>query len=161
MNSVVKFSRILFNILLITFLLSCQTKHNSTNTVEKTLVKKVSPLTFEDTYKTIKDRVEKNPNLKLLFELDHSANASKNGLSLRPTKLLIFGNPKVGTPLMNTSPTLAIDLPQKIIIYKEKEKVYLTYNNLSYLRERHKITGKDALIKKISEVLDKITTIEK
>ncbi len=161
MNSVVIFSRILFNILLIIFLSSCQTRQNSINTVEETLMIKVSPLTFEDTYKTVKDRIEKNPNLKLLFELDHSVNASKNDLSLRPTKLLVFGNPKMGTPLMNASPTLAIDLPQKIIVYKEKEKVYLAYNSLNYLRERHKIKGKDALIKKISEALDKVTTIEK
>ena len=141
-------------------LISCESKTQKTLPMTDSLIIKTSPLDFETTFKTIKDRIENNPNLKLLFELDHSANAEKKGLSLRPTKLLVFGNPNLGTPLMNVSPTLAIDLPQKIIIYKEDEKVFIAYNNPSYLKERHAITGKDELLTKISGALHKITTLE-
>lgn len=142
------------------FLSSCQTTENKSTNMKETLTIKVSPLEFEETFKTINGRIENNPNLKLLFELDHSANAEKKGLTLRPTKLLVFGNPNLGTPLMNVSPTLAIDLPQKIIIYKEEGKVYVAYNTPSYLKERHAIEGKDELLNKISGALDKITTLE-
>lgn len=123
------------------------------------MLKKVL-LDFQTTYLQVKSKIENNPNLKLIFELDHSENASKKDLSLRPTKLLIFGNPNLGTPLMNVAPTLAIDLPQKIMIYEESGKVFITYNNPEYLKERHNIEDKDELLNKISNVLNKLTTVE-
>ncbi len=150
----------LFIVFFAILLSSCQTTENKSINMKETLTIKVSPLEFEETFTTIKGRIENNPNLKLLFELDHSANAEKKGLSLRPTKLLVFGNPNLGTPLMNVSPTLAIDLPQKIIIYKEEGKVYIAYNNPSYLKERHAIEGKEELLNKVSGALNKITTLE-
>jgi uncharacterized protein (DUF302 family) len=74
-----------------------------------------------------------------LFALvDHSGEAEKVGLRMPPTKLLIFGSPKAGTPLMLTSPSIAIDLPLKILIWEDAQgKVWLTYNSPSYLQERH------------------------
>lgn len=123
------------------------------------LVVKESTLDFETTYTTIRDRIFNNPNLKILLELDHSKNAISNGLALRPTKLLIFGNPNLGTPLMQVSATLAIDLPQKVIVYKEKEQVFIAYNDPAYLKERHSIEGKGDVLSKIIEALDKITSL--
>ncbi|WP_095075068.1 DUF302 domain-containing protein [Tenacibaculum jejuense] len=128
--------------------------------MNNSLIVKESPLDFQTTYTQVKSKIENNPNLKLIFELDHSENASKKDLSLRPTKLLIFGNPNLGTPLMNVAPTLAIDLPQKIMIYEEAGKVFITYNNPEYLKERHNIEGKDELLNKISNALNKLTTVE-
>lgn len=74
-----------------------------------------------------------------LFALvDHSGEASKVGLSMPPTKLLIFGNPKAGTPLMLAAPSVALDLPMKILIWQDSGgKVWLSYNSAAYLQERH------------------------
>ncbi len=74
-----------------------------------------------------------------LFALvDHSGEAAKAGMKMRPTKLLIFGNPKAGTPLMQASPSVAIDLPLKILIWEDAAgKVWVSYNSPAYLRERH------------------------
>ncbi|WP_299715915.1 DUF302 domain-containing protein [uncultured Tenacibaculum sp.] len=138
---------------------SCQQKEKNKK-MSDSFIKKESPLSFQATYEKVKNNIESNPNLKLIFELDHSENASKKGLSLRPTKLLIFGNPNLGTPLMEVAPTLAIDLPQKIMIFEEAGKVFITYNNPEYLKERHNIEGKDELLNKISNALNKLTTVE-
>jgi len=74
-----------------------------------------------------------------LFALvDHSGEAEKAGMKMSPTKLLIFGSPKAGTPVMLASPSIAIDLPLKILIWEDSnEKVWISYNSPTYLRERH------------------------
>jgi len=76
-----------------------------------------------------------------LFALvDHSGEAAKAGIKMRPTKLLIFGNPKGGTPVMLAAPRSAIDLPLKILVWEDVQgKVWVTYNGPSYLQERHNI----------------------
>jgi uncharacterized protein (DUF302 family) len=74
-----------------------------------------------------------------LFALvDHSGEAEKAGMKMRPTKLLIFGSPKAGTPLMLAAPSIAIDLPLKILIWEDGQgKAWLSYNSPAYLLERH------------------------
>jgi len=74
-----------------------------------------------------------------LFALvDHSGEAAKAGLEMNPTKLLIFGSPKVGTPLMVAVPSIAIDLPLKILIWEDSHgKTWVSYNSPEYLLERH------------------------
>jgi uncharacterized protein (DUF302 family) len=74
-----------------------------------------------------------------LFALvDHSGEAEKVGMKMRPTKLLIFGSPQAGTPLMLAAPTVAIDLPLKILVWEDVQgKVWLSYNSPEYLKERH------------------------
>ena len=76
-----------------------------------------------------------------LFALvDHSGEAAKAGMKMCPTKLLIFGNPKGGTPVMLAAPSSAIDLPLKILVWEDVQgKVWITYNSPSYLQERHNI----------------------
>ncbi len=76
-----------------------------------------------------------------LFALvDHSGEAAKVGLSMPPTKLLIFGNPKGGTPLMLASPGIAIDLPLKILVSEDASgKVWVSYNSPAYLKQRHNL----------------------
>jgi uncharacterized protein (DUF302 family) len=86
-------------------------------------------------------------NLKAILEakgvtlfavIDHSGEAAKVGLTMRPTKLLIFGSPKAGTPLMLAAPTIAIDLPLKILVWQDaRGKVWLSYNSPEYLAQRH------------------------
>jgi len=74
-----------------------------------------------------------------LFALvDHSGEAEKMGMKMRPTKLLIFGSPKAGTPLMLAAPSIAIDLPLKILIWEDSGgKVWVSYNSPAYLQQRH------------------------
>jgi uncharacterized protein (DUF302 family) len=72
--------------------------------------------------------------------IDHSGEAIKAGMKMPPTKLLIFGNPKAGTPVMLAAPSSAIDLPLKILIWEDAQgKAWVTYNSPAYLQERHNI----------------------
>jgi uncharacterized protein (DUF302 family) len=72
--------------------------------------------------------------------IDHSGEAAKAGMQMRPTKLLIFGNPKAGTPVMLAAPTSAIDLPLKILVWEDVQgKVWVSYNSPDYLQERHNV----------------------
>jgi uncharacterized protein (DUF302 family) len=76
----------------------------------------------------------------LFATVDHSGEAQKVGMKMRPTKLLIFGSPKAGTPLMQVAPSVAIDLPLKILVWEDaKGTVWLSYNSPKYLQERHGI----------------------
>jgi len=76
--------------------------------------------------------------IALFAVVDHSGEAKKAGLKMPPTKLLIFGNPKAGTPIMLAVPSSAIDLPLKILIWEDAEgKVRVTYNSPAYLQQRH------------------------
>jgi uncharacterized protein (DUF302 family) len=88
-----------------------------------------------------------------LFALiDHSGEAEKAGMKMRPTKLLIFGNPKAGTPVMLAAPRSAIDLPLKILIWEDAQgKVWASYNSPDYLQERHSLPP---------ELLQNITVVE-
>ncbi len=72
--------------------------------------------------------------------VDHSGEAEKAGLKMRPTKLVIFGNPKGGTPVMVAAPTIAIDLPLKILVWQDADgKVWCSYNDPEYLQQRHHV----------------------
>jgi len=76
--------------------------------------------------------------ITLFALIDHSGEAEKVGMKMPPTKLLIFGNPKGGTPLMLAAPSIAIDLPLKILVWQDAQgKVWLSYNTSEYLEERH------------------------
>lgn len=77
-------------------------------------------------------------NVTLFSLVDHSGEAEKIGLTMRPAKLLIFGNPQAGTPLMQASPLTAIDLPLKVLVWEDdQKKVWLSYNAPEYLQQRH------------------------
>ena len=76
--------------------------------------------------------------VRLFAVIDHSGEAEKAGLNMRPTKLLIFGNPRAGTPLMVASTTVAIDLPLKILVWADDEgRAQISYNSPAYLQARH------------------------
>ena len=76
--------------------------------------------------------------IEIFALVDHSGEAEKVGLKMPPTKLLIFGNPKGGTPLMLAAPSVAIDLPLKILVAEDSQgKVWISYNSPDYLKERH------------------------
>lgn len=122
------------------------------------IISKISKQDFETTYQTLKGAIENNPNLKIVAELNHSANAESVGLDLKPTRIIMFGNPNLGTPLMQNVQTVGLDLPQKILVHQDEEgQVIVSYNNPLYLKERHGITDKDAVLEKIAGALNKLT----
>ena len=101
------------------------------------IVNKPSKHSVEQTVETLSN-ILKSKGVAVFALIDHSGEAEKVGLKMRPTKLLIFGNPKAGTPLMLASPSSAIDLPLKLLVWEDAQgKVWVSYNSPEYLRERH------------------------
>jgi uncharacterized protein (DUF302 family) len=100
------------------------------------------------------ETVLKKKGMTIFTRVDHTSGAEKAGLKLRPTELLIFGNPKAGTPLMLCSQTAALDLPQKALAYEdEKGQVWLAYNNPAYIADRHNIKGCEKPLQKVTNAL--------
>ena len=86
------------------------------------------------------EKVLKSKGMTVFARIDHAAGAKKVGKELAPTELVIFGNPKVGTPLMQCGNSVAIDLPQKALIWQDKGgQAWLSYNDPNYLAKRHSI----------------------
>ena len=118
-----------------------------------------SPFTVKESAARF-EKVLKSKGLTVFARINHSKNASSVELELMPTEVIIFGNPKVGTPLMQCSKMVAIDLPQKALFWTdEKGQSWLSYNNPEYLKDRHNIVGCDRVIEKISGVLDKLSKV--
>ncbi|MDT8452066.1 MAG: DUF302 domain-containing protein [Gammaproteobacteria bacterium] len=103
------------------------------------------------------DRLEnalKTKGMTVFKRISHSDNAEKVGLDLRPTELLVFGNPKLGTLLMQCQQLSAIDLPMKALAYEDEQgQVWLAYNKPEYLENRHRIKNCDEALQKISKAL--------
>jgi len=103
----------------------------------KGIMDKLSNHSVDQTVEKLKNILQAK-GVALFALVDHSGEAEKVGMKMRPTKLLIFGNPKAGTPLMLAAPSIAIDLPLKILIWEDAQgKVWVSYNSPAYLRERH------------------------
>ena len=97
------------------------------------------------------EAVLKSKGVAVFARIDHSAEAEKAGLKMRPTQLLVFGNPKAGTPLMNASPSIAIDLPMKALAWEDESgKAWVGYNSPAYLKQRHDV--KDELVKNLAVI---------
>jgi Uncharacterized conserved protein len=91
----------------------------------------------DETVKKLKGILQAK-GITLFALVDHSGEAAKVGTTMRPTKLLIFGSPKAGTPVMLAAPSSAIDLPLKILVWEDAQgKVWVTYNSPAFLQERH------------------------
>ena len=108
--------------------------------------------------KTTADRLESilgQKGMKVFIRINHAAGAANVGKKLRPTELIIFGNPKVGTPQMQCSQSVAIDLPQKALIWQDdRGSVWLSYNDPDYLNERHELKGCTEVVKKVKKALN-------
>jgi len=84
------------------------------------------------------EEILETKGVRVFALVDHSGEAEKAGMEMRPTKLLIFGNPKAGTPLMTASPSIALDLPMKALVWEDADgKVWISYNSAAYLQARH------------------------
>lgn len=95
--------------------------------------------------------------MNVFADIDHGKAANKNGIELLPTELIIFGNPKIGSPIMACKRSMAIDFPQKMLVWKDRAgQVWLSYNDPFYLADRHKLPEHcRGNLKKISAVLNK------
>jgi uncharacterized protein (DUF302 family) len=106
---------------------------------ENGIVRIASQHSVDDTVKKLEGILQAK-GVKLFAVVDHSGEAEKAGLKMPNTKLLIFGSPKAGTPLMVASPSVALDLPLKILIAEDGEgKVWVSYNAADYLQRRHNL----------------------
>ena len=120
-------------------------------TTDNGVVRVASQHTVADTVAKLESILQAK-NVKLFTIVDHSGEAEKAGLKMPNTKLLIFGNPKSGTPLMLASPSIALDLPLKILVAEDATgKVWISYNSPAYLQQRHNLPA---------ELLPNIAVIE-
>lgn len=100
------------------------------------------------------ERAIEDADPMLIATVDHAENAASVGEDLRPTRLLIFGNPAAGTPLMQETQTVGIDLPQKMLVWEDENgSVNVTYNDPEYIATRHGIDGQEELLDMVSDAL--------
>jgi len=126
-----------------TLALSAASLHASGNG----MISRSSKYPVAETVTRIED-VLKAKGVTVFARIDHSAEAEKAGLKMRPTQLLVFGNPKAGTPVMKAAPSAAIDLPLKALVWEDEQgKVWVAYNSPDYLKQRHGIP--DDLVKNL------------
>lgn len=106
---------------------------------ETSIVTQASSHSVEETVERLTDILHAK-GIQLFALVDHSGEAAKVGMGMQPTKLLIFGNPRAGTPVMLAAPTSALDLPLKILVWQDGEqRVWLSWNAPEYLQQRHSI----------------------
>jgi len=110
-----------------------------TTTTSSGIINKASNHSVDQTVDRLKNILQ-SKSVTLFALIDHSGEAEKVGMKMPPTKLLIFGSPKAGTPLMLAAPSIAIDLPLKILIWEDAPgKVWVGYNSAEYLQQRHSL----------------------
>lgn len=142
---------------LILFLFFLVTLVNAETVQPDGLLVKSSQYSVSETLDRLENIIKKK-GITVFARINHAQGAKNAGLALEPTELLIFGNPKLGSPLMQSQRTVAIDLPLKAIAWQDKEgKVWLGYNAPEYIAKRHGIKDQQAIVKKMTGVLNKLT----
>lgn len=127
------------------------------NPANNGLVHLASPYSVAETTKRLESTLQAK-GIRLFCHIDHSGEAEKIGMKMHPTQVLIFGNPQSGTPLMLASPTAAIDLPLKALLWEDAgKKVWVTYNSPEYLEQRHNISLE--LLKNIALIGDLLKSV--
>ena len=122
------------------------------------LISTKSHYTVDETLERL-EFVVKKKGLTVFARIDHAAGANKVGQELRPTRLLFFGNPNIGTLLMQSNQVAGIDLPMKALAWEDDSgQVWLTYNTAEYLASRHKIEDREAVVDKMTGALEKFTS---
>jgi uncharacterized protein (DUF302 family) len=120
------------------------------------LVTKLSPLSVADTVARLSDEIAAR-GLKLFSVIDHSGEAHAAGLELRDTKVVVFGSPQAGTPVMDAVPLIALDLPLKVLVWADGDQTKLTYLSPAGLAERYglseRLAGRFAGIDKVTDAV--------
>lgn len=121
------------------------------------LINKTSSYSVQETMDRF-EKIVRDKGFNVIARVNHTAAAKKSGSTLRPTELLIFGNPKLGTQLMQSTQTIGIDLPLKVLIWEDaKGVVTLSYNDPAWLQKRHGITDRDKAFAKMTGALNKFS----
>jgi uncharacterized protein (DUF302 family) len=121
------------------------------------LVSKKSGVGVAETLDRLEAVLEKK-GITIFSRVSHTAGAEDAGIELRPTELLIFGNPKLGSHFFTSRQTAGIDLPMKALAWQDADgQVWLTYNEPQYIADRHGISDREEIVKKMSRALDKMT----
>lgn len=105
------------------------------------IISEISEFDFNTTYNRLIKAIEENPNLNIFAEIDHFKNAEEVGLGLRPTRLIIFGDPKIGTPIMQENSRIALEFPVKFLVWRDEAGIVkISYNDPASLANRFKLT---------------------
>jgi uncharacterized protein (DUF302 family) len=130
---------------------------NPSDIVEADLVTLPSAHSATETVERLKALLSQK-KIQVFADIDHAAGAQKVGLTLRPTRLLIFGNPQVGTPLMQSQQTIGLDLPLRVLIWEDAAgKVWLSYHRPEFLAQFHQVLDHDEIVKALSTGLVALT----
>ncbi|WP_020568398.1 DUF302 domain-containing protein [Neolewinella persica] len=125
--------------------------------LDEGIIEVTSNRPVDTVYNQLLAALNANPNLIVVAELDHQANAASVGMELRPTKLVVFGNPNLGTPLMQNQRSVGIDLPQKMLIYEAADgTTKLIYNDPAYLARRH---GLDTNLEQLTTITGALSNL--
>jgi uncharacterized protein (DUF302 family) len=117
------------------------------------VTKRESPYSVPQTLDRL-EAVLKERGIAVFARIDHAGEAAKVGLQLPPTQVLVFGNPRAGTPLMVAHPTIAIDLPMKALAWQDATgKVWIGFNSVDYMKKRHDLTDEQAKVLAVAGVL--------
>lgn len=119
---------------------------------------KRSRYSYAETLEKLKDAILKGSNT-IFASIDQSAAATSVGLTLRPTTLIVFGNPRGGTPLMESFPLVALDLPLKLLVWEADGNVNLAYVPMAEIAARSGVTGMDARIEAMDRAIDSLTNV--
>jgi len=127
--------------------------------IERGLISKKSPHSVTVTLDRL-EQVLKDKGVTIVTRWSHDAGAAKVGIALRPTELLLFGNPKLGSHFFTSQQTAGIDLPMKALAWQDESgQVWLTYNDPAYVAARHGVEARDEIVQKMSGALDKFSAI--
>jgi uncharacterized protein (DUF302 family) len=138
-----------------------ETTPEDDDTSEDGLVTVESDEAFDATVERIESDVEDSGNLSLVTTVDHAENAESAGMDLRPTTLFLFGNPQIGTQLMQRSQSVGVDLPLKMLVWEAEDgTVNVTYNDPEWIVERHDIDAPAMIVEQVSRVLESLATGE-
>lgn len=116
------------------------------------IVSRASKYSVAETADRLESAVKASGAYKMFFRLDHAANAEEVGAKLRPSQLILFGNPKGGAPLLEAAPTLGLDLPNRALVWEDASgKVWLSYNDVRRLLARHGVKRTEEQLKAIDD----------
>ncbi len=129
----------------------------STSTYAAELIKKSSPHSVKQTIDNLEAAVKK-AGATVFARVNHAEGAKKAGLALRPTEMLMFGNPKLGTPAMNLAQSAGLDLPLRVVAFEDKDgNVHIAYHSPSTLSKNHDIPSDAKVLAKMTGALNKLT----
>ncbi len=126
---------------------------------ESGLITKKSHRSVSETLNTLEHTL-RGKGLTIFAHVSHTKGAKGEGIALRPTELLIFGNPKVGSHFFTSKQTAGIDLPMKALVWQDANgQVWLTYNDPQYIADRHGIKDRPEIVEKMTKALDTFTDL--